>query len=177
MPARFCGRKIQRFRRRDLHQQSTWITSHRGLSVCARAQDVTFDFDNVPLYAPLPLDITPGGVTGHFSSGSPWYNYSIQPADVLGFAPQGFSGLCIFRSTVFQSDLSVSFLNNQISKERWADKVLGNRLISICHFRSAFGEATADRFQICDCAQLTHFNWTPHGRTRYLNFRFAFARQ
>ena len=85
------------------------VTTIAAISVCTRAQDVTFDFDNAPVHAPLPLDITAGGITGHFSSGSPWYNYSIQPADVLGFTPQGFSGLCIFPSTVFQSDLLVSF--------------------------------------------------------------------
>jgi hypothetical protein len=75
----------------------------------AQAQNVTFDFDNAPQHAPLPLDFTAGGITGHFSSGSPFYNYSIQAADALGFTPQGFSGLCIFPSTVFQSDLLVSF--------------------------------------------------------------------
>ena len=85
------------------------VTAIAAFSVCAWAQDVTFDFDNAPVHAPLPLDVTAGGITGHFSSGSPWYNYSIQPADVLGFTPQGFSGLCIFPSTVFQSDLLVSF--------------------------------------------------------------------
>jgi hypothetical protein len=84
-------------------------TAIARFSVCAQAQDVTFDFDNAPIHAPLPLDITAGGITGHFSSSSPFYNYSIQPADVLGFTPQGFSGLCIFPSTVFQSDLLVSF--------------------------------------------------------------------
>jgi hypothetical protein len=75
----------------------------------AQSQSITFDFDNAPQHAPLPLDLTAGGITGHFSSGSPFYNYSIQSADVLGFTPPGFSGLCIFPSTVFQSDLLVSF--------------------------------------------------------------------
>jgi len=80
-----------------------------GFSVYAPAQDVTFDFDNAPIHAPLPLYLTAGGITGYFSSGSPFYNYSIQSADVLGFTPQGFSGLCIFPSTIYQSDLLVSF--------------------------------------------------------------------
>jgi hypothetical protein len=75
----------------------------------AQAQSVTFDFDNAPQYAPLPLDLTAGGITGHFSSGSPFYNYSIQAADVLGFTPPGFAGLCVYPSTVFASDLLVSF--------------------------------------------------------------------
>jgi hypothetical protein len=80
-----------------------------AFSVCAEAQSVTFDFDNAQQYAPLPLYLTAGGITGYFSSGSSLYNYSIQAADVLGFTPQGFSGLCIFPSTVYQSDLLVSF--------------------------------------------------------------------
>ena len=76
----------------------------------AQAQSVTFDFDTAPQHAPLPLYITAGGITGYFSSGTAWYNYSIQlPADVLGFTPQGFSGLSIWPSTVFQSDLLISF--------------------------------------------------------------------
>ena len=80
------------------------------LTICgAKAQSVTFDFDNASQYAPLPIDLTVGGITGHFSSGSSFYNYSIQRADVLGFTPQGFSGLCIFPSTIYQSDLLVSF--------------------------------------------------------------------
>jgi len=85
------------------------VTAIVGSSVYAQAQDVTFDFNNAPLHAPLPLDLTAGGITGHFSSGSPLYNYSIQAADVLGFTPQGFSGLCIFPSTIYQSDLLISF--------------------------------------------------------------------
>jgi hypothetical protein len=86
------------------------VTITALFSICgAKAQSVTFDFDNAPQFSPLPLDLIAGGITGHFSSGSPFYNYSIQRADVLGFTPKGFSGLCIFPSTVFQSDLLVSF--------------------------------------------------------------------
>jgi hypothetical protein len=80
-----------------------------AFSVCTQAQSVTFDFDNAPQHAPLPLYLTAGGITGYFSSGSPFYNYSIQSADVLGFTPEGFSGLCIFPSTIYQSDLLVAF--------------------------------------------------------------------
>ncbi len=80
------------------------------VSICsAKAQSVTFNFDNAPQYSPLPLYLTAGGITGYFSSGSSFYNYSIQSAGVLGFTPPGFSGLCIFPSTVFASDLLVSF--------------------------------------------------------------------
>ena len=75
----------------------------------AGAQTVTFDFDTAPLHTSLPLDITTGGITAHFSSGSPFYNYSIQRADALGFTPVGFSGYCIYPNTVFASDLLISF--------------------------------------------------------------------
>lgn len=85
------------------------VTALAAFSVCVQAQSVTFDFDNAPQHAPLPLYLTVGGITGYFSSGTPLYNYSIQAADVLGFTPQGFSGLCIFPSTIYQSDLLVSF--------------------------------------------------------------------
>ena len=74
-----------------------------------KAQSVTFDFDSAPQYSPLPLYLTAGGITGYFSSGSPFYNYSIQAANVLGFTPPGFSGLCIYPSTVYAADLLVSF--------------------------------------------------------------------
>jgi hypothetical protein len=85
------------------------VTAILAFSVCAQAQSVTFDFDNAPQHAPLPLDLTLGSITGHFRSGSPLYNYSIQAADVLGFTPPGFAGLCIFPSTIYESDLLVSF--------------------------------------------------------------------
>jgi Calx-beta domain len=73
------------------------------------AQSVTFDFDSAPQYSPLPIYLTAGGITGYFSSGTLYYNYSIQAANVLGFTPPGFSGLCIYPSTVYESDLLVSF--------------------------------------------------------------------
>ena len=75
----------------------------------AQAQTVIFDFDSAPLHTSLPLDITAGSITAHFSSGSPFYNYSIQRADTLGFTPVGFSGYCIYPNTVFSSDLLISF--------------------------------------------------------------------
>jgi hypothetical protein len=84
-----------------------WVSL--GLICGAKAQSITFNFDDAPQYAPLPIDLTEGGITGHFSSSSSFYNYSIQRADVLGFIPRGFSGLCIYPSTVFASDLLMSF--------------------------------------------------------------------
>ena len=79
-----------------------------------KAQSVTFDFDSAPQYSSLPLDLTAGGITGHFSAGSSLYNYSIQAANVLGFTPPGFSGLCIYPSQVYAVDLLASF-NTQLN--------------------------------------------------------------
>jgi hypothetical protein len=74
-----------------------------------RAQTVLFDFDNAPLYSPLPINLTVGGITAHFSANPAYYNYSIQRADVLGFTPAGFAGYCVYPSTVYLCDLLISF--------------------------------------------------------------------
>ncbi len=41
-----------------------------GLGICATAmaQPVLFDFDSAPLHSSLPIDLTAGGVTAHFSA-------------------------------------------------------------------------------------------------------------
>jgi hypothetical protein len=65
---------------------------------------VTFDFDSGPQYSSLPLDLTVNGVTAHFTGG-----YSIQQVGTVGISPAGFSGLCLFPSSVFQSDLGIGF--------------------------------------------------------------------
>ncbi len=82
-----------------------------GLTLMARpasAQSVTFDFDTAPYRAQLPLDLTAGGVTARFTA--PGQSYSIQLADVLGFTPVGFSGLCLYPNLgAPPADLSVSF--------------------------------------------------------------------
>ena len=75
----------------------------------AFAQSVLFDFDNAPLQSPLPIDLTVGGITAHFSANPTFYNYSIQRADVLGFTPVGFAGYCIYPSTINLCDLLISF--------------------------------------------------------------------
>lgn len=73
----------------------------------ADADTVLFDFDNAPLHAPLPLDITAGPLTAHLSATGE--GFSIQTADVLGFTPAGFSGYAIYPSSVFAADLLVTF--------------------------------------------------------------------
>ena len=74
-----------------------------------KAQSILFDFDNAPLHSPLPVNLTVGGVTAHFSGNPSYYNYSIQRADALGFTPAGFAGYCLCPSTVFPCDLLISF--------------------------------------------------------------------
>ena len=75
----------------------------------AKTQNVLFDFDSAPLHSPLPIDLTVGGITAHLSSGTPGYNYSVQPADILGFTPAGFSGYCIYPNQIYLCDLKISF--------------------------------------------------------------------
>jgi len=68
---------------------------------------VAFDFENASAGTSLPLDLTVGGLTAHFSAtGS---GFSIQPANTMGFTPAGFSGLCIYPNSVFAADLIVAF--------------------------------------------------------------------
>lgn len=68
---------------------------------------IAFDFDSAPVHTSLPIDLTIGGLTAHLSATGG--NYSIQPADTLGFTPQGFSGLCVYPNTIFPADLLVDF--------------------------------------------------------------------
>ena len=80
-----------------------------SLISCTRAfsQNVLFDFDTAPSSTSLPLDLTAGGITAHFSAtGS---GYSIQNANALGFTPAGFSGQCLYPNSVFLADLLIRF--------------------------------------------------------------------
>jgi hypothetical protein len=74
----------------------------------AGAQSVLFDFDNAPLHAPLPIDVTAGGITAHISS-TGLGGYSIQQANTLGFTPAGFAGYCIYPSSINAADLNIGF--------------------------------------------------------------------
>jgi hypothetical protein len=73
----------------------------------ATSQGTLFDFDNAPLRSPLPIDLTVDGITAHFSATG--QGFSIQPADTLGFTPSGFSGSCIYPSSIYAADLLISF--------------------------------------------------------------------
>ncbi|MCC6361577.1 MAG: hypothetical protein IT450_22815 [Phycisphaerales bacterium] len=71
------------------------------------AQARVFDFDNAPVRTSLPIDLTAGGLSAHFTATGG--GYSIQPANTLGFTPAGFSGLCVYPNSVFAADLIVDF--------------------------------------------------------------------
>ena len=77
------------------------------LLVRAQAQSVLFNFENAPQYTPLPINLTVGGVTAHFSATG--QGYSIQLYNCQGLSPVGFSGLCIYPSSVYGADLIVDF--------------------------------------------------------------------
>ena len=73
----------------------------------AEAQGILFDFENATRYSPLPISLTVGGITPHFSGTS--QGFSIQAANTMGFTPVGFSGNCIYPSSVYAADLIVTF--------------------------------------------------------------------
>jgi hypothetical protein len=73
----------------------------------ATSQTTLFDFDSAPVHSPLPLSLSVNGITAQFSATG--QGFSIQPANTLGFTPAGFSGNCVYPSSVFAADLLVSF--------------------------------------------------------------------
>jgi hypothetical protein len=77
------------------------------LLVRAQAQSVLFNFENAPQYSPLPINLTAGGITAHFSATG--QGYSMQLFNCQGLSPVGFSGLCIYPSSVYGADLIVDF--------------------------------------------------------------------
>src|SRR5512140_3316272 len=73
----------------------------------ASAQSVLFDFDSLTAGAPLPLDVTVGGITAHLSATG--QGYSIQSANCAGVTPTGFGGNWICPSSITAADLLVGF--------------------------------------------------------------------
>jgi hypothetical protein len=73
----------------------------------AFAQPVLFDFDNLPVHTPFPVSQTVGGLTANFSGTG--QGYSIQAANTMGFTPPGFSGNCIYPSSIYLSDLLIRY--------------------------------------------------------------------
>jgi len=92
--------------RKPIKLAAALITSI-ALCVPAEAGAVLFNFDNVPQYSPLPLDVTVDGITAHLSATG--QGFSIQSANVLNFTPVGFSGNSIYPNSVYPADLIVGF--------------------------------------------------------------------
>src|ERR1035441_6608834 len=69
-----------------------------------QAQSVLFDFENAPRYTPLPISLTVGGITAQFSATR--QGFSIQFPTSAGVIPVGFSGNCIFPSSIYAADLT-----------------------------------------------------------------------
>ena len=76
----------------------------------ASAQTILFDFDNLAAHSPLPISVTQSGITAQLSGTAE--GFSIQAANVMGFTPVGFSGNCIYPSSVFAADLHIIFSQN-----------------------------------------------------------------
>jgi hypothetical protein len=68
---------------------------------------VAFDFDSAQAMRPFPLDTMVDGLSAHLTGTG--QGYSLQVVGTVGIAPAGFSGQCIFPSSVFASDLIIDF--------------------------------------------------------------------
>lgn len=79
-----------------------------ALAAAARAQPVTFDFNNGPVNTATPVDQFSGGMSAHFAHES-IYPYAIWASNVFGFTPAGFSGYSLWPATVYRSDLYIDF--------------------------------------------------------------------
>lgn len=77
------------------------------VAFAASGETVTFDFSNAPPFTPLPVAVSVAGLTASLTATG--QGYSIQQSNVLGFNPVGFSGLCVYPSSVYPADLNVSF--------------------------------------------------------------------
>lgn len=85
-----------------------------ALGMPASGATVLYDFNSGPQHASLPLDLTVGGITAHFSATG--QGFSIQDTvQSIGVLPAGFSGLGLVPNSVFPADLIVSFPNNTLT--------------------------------------------------------------
>jgi hypothetical protein len=77
--------------------------------VQAQAGSVLFTFDNVSPHTPLPIDVTVAGLTAHLSATGDGFSIQQLGIGTNGIMPVGFSGNCIFPSSINSSDLLVGF--------------------------------------------------------------------
>lgn len=83
------------------------LTAIGGFCVPGMADLVTFDFDTAPYRSSLPVNLTSGGLQADLTATG--QGFSIQAANTMGFAPAGFSGLCIYPNSIYASDLHIGF--------------------------------------------------------------------
>lgn len=76
------------------------------LGATASAQSVLFDFNNAPNHTSLPIDLTAGGITAHFSATGQGFSIQDMSSPVV---PIGFTGRFLYPNSVFAADLLVSF--------------------------------------------------------------------
>ena len=111
VPMRTVASLFRPRRRRDDHRaaaaSATVVLSAALMLAPTSSFAERFDFDSAPIHTSLPISLTVGTVTAHFTaSGS---GFSIQPANTMGFTPSGFGGLCIYPNSVFAADLTITF--------------------------------------------------------------------
>ena len=130
------------------------------LIVRAEAQSVLFDFDNAPLYRPLPIDLTVGGITAHFSATGP--GYSIQSVSSAPIVPAGFSGHFLYPSGGSAADLLVSFSTPMTAfsilyatQELACDDSATLRVTAYMN-GTLVGTSTANSTPLCVCTYMTN---------------------
>ncbi len=70
------------------------------------AQEVLFDFNNAPIHTSLPISLTEGGITAHFSATGEGFSIQDNTSPVV---PIGFTGRYIYPKGVFLADLLIKF--------------------------------------------------------------------
>jgi hypothetical protein len=99
---------VDRAARAYLASRRAWlVAAAMALMVAsAPAQSVLFDFNNAPDHTSLPIDLTAGGITAHFSATGAGFSIQDTSAPVV---PVGFTGRFIYPNSVFPADLLISF--------------------------------------------------------------------
>jgi hypothetical protein len=82
------------------------VASLAFAAASAPAQSVLFDFNDAPLHASLPIDLTVNGITAHFSATGQGFSIQDNTAPIV---PVGFTGRFIYPNSIYPADLLVSF--------------------------------------------------------------------
>jgi hypothetical protein len=84
---------------------ATWVAAVAA-AASASAQSVLFDFNTAPVHTSLPIDLTEGGISAHFSATGQGFSIQDTTSPVV---PAGFTGRFIYPNSVFSADLLISF--------------------------------------------------------------------